>query len=276
LPFSEIYVEENIVDMKNGHSLSISGMDMFKNAGVNTLELDVHDLVFADTNMPTDGNIIIELNESRKGKEIDIGDVMIVPAKYYFSYILEQDIRSFKIHLRIDNADKYNEILTGVIKGFVNATDSKNYIYSPDSEVREFLNRIDGTQENAYALSLLAVSSMIIVTLGLTGLMTIKIIRRKREIAICKTLGAKDIHVLCEVILECVAVTGIFGIIGVIASIFALKNVFAIGEGLYEIVISPGLSVLPVCISVLIGILASIVPLVKVKQSTPVEVLRNL
>ena len=72
---------------------------------------------------------------------------MIVPAKYYFSYILEQDIRSFKIHLRIDNADKYNEILTGVIKGFVNATDSKNYIYSPDSEVREFLNRIDGTRK---------------------------------------------------------------------------------------------------------------------------------
>lgn len=272
-PFSEINLQKNTVDMRNGQTIFISGMDVFKDRGINSLKLDAFDSIISIDSKDKDGKII---NTNQSDKEIDIDDVMILPARYYFDYTLAQEIFKWKIRLRINRTDNYNEILTGVIKGFADATDNGNYIYSPGSEVQEFLNRIDGTQENAYALNLLALSSMIIVTLGLTGLMTIKIIRRKREIAICKTLGAKDVHVFFEVILECVAVTGVFGIIGVFASFYALKNIFNIGDGLYEIVISPGLSVLPVCISVLIGILASIVPLVKVKQSTPVEVLRNL
>jgi putative ABC transport system permease protein len=120
----------------------------------------------------------------------------------------------------------------------------------------------------------LAIISLLVVTVGLTGLIAALTNRRRRELAICLSVGATKIRLAFEIITESLLITLTGGICGcgtgwfiISMDLFKFDN-FIVDQN-YIVIIAC------ILISVIISIIGSLFPLIKIKKMMPMEVLRE-
>lgn len=142
-----------------------------------------------------------------------------------------------------------------------NLTENKNSIINIVSMIRLLLTTIAGI-------------SVIVACIGITNIMFISVAERKREIGIKKAIGATNIQIGFEFLLEGVAIS-IFGcLIGVLLTAILLYvsgrlfPVFTMNLQLETVIIA-------LAVSVILGSVFSLLPSIKAAKETPVNCLKN-
>jgi len=146
-------------------------------------------------------------------------------------------------------------------------------------------NRFDGymQQKNAMGILNLAVWLIGIFTLlsgivGVSNIMFVSVRERTHEIGIRRAIGAKPRVILTQVVLESVAVTTLFGYIGVFLGMCVtqgLNTAFGDTDFLKNPTVDIAMAIEVTVVLIVAGALAGLFPAIKATKVKPVEALRD-
>ena len=118
----------------------------------------------------------------------------------------------------------------------------------------------------------IAAISLLVGGIGIMNIMLVSVTERTREIGIRKALGARTRDVLIQFLTESAILSALGGIIGVL---LAVSLVTAGGAVLgLPVVIKPGIILLAVSFSAVVGIFFGIYPASKAAKADPIDALR--
>ena len=118
----------------------------------------------------------------------------------------------------------------------------------------------------------IAAISLLVGGIGIMTIMLVSVTERPREIGIRKALGARTRDVLIQFLTESAILSALGGIIGVL---LAVSLVTAGGAALgLPVVIKPGIILLAVSFSAVVGIFFGIYPASKAAKADPIDALR--
>ena len=114
--------------------------------------------------------------------------------------------------------------------------------------------------------------SLVVGTFGIANILFVSVRERTPQIGIKKALGARNFFILLEFLIESVVLCLLGGLIG-IALVFSL---LLIAEKVFDVTLylSLGNILFGVTVSVVIGILAGIIPAVVASRMHPVDAIR--
>ncbi|MBW3496732.1 ABC transporter permease [Bacillus sp. FDAARGOS_1420] len=114
--------------------------------------------------------------------------------------------------------------------------------------------------------------SLVVGGIGVMNIMLVSVTERTREIGIRKALGATRGKILMQFLIESCILTGLGGLIGFVLGVLFSWIVAFFGE--WPLVISIGLGLTAVGVSMFIGILFGFLPANKAARLEPIECLR--
>jgi putative ABC transport system permease protein len=121
---------------------------------------------------------------------------------------------------------------------------------------------------------LIAGISLLVGGIGIMNIMLASISERVREIGIRKSVGAATSDIFIQILVESVVIAILGGLAGLLAS-FALVNLLSsISPTENSPIITVGTLMLAFSFSVLVGILAGIIPAIKAARLNPIQALR--
>lgn len=129
-----------------------------------------------------------------------------------------------------------------------------------------------------YAIWIIGILTMLSGIVGVSNIMFVSVRERTHEIGIRRAIGAKPRSVLTQVIVESVAITALFGYIGVFFGIIANEGLgvaFAGQEWIKDPSVNISIALEVTIVLVVSGALAGLFPAMKALKVKPVEALRT-
>jgi putative ABC transport system permease protein len=171
-----------------------------------------------------------------------------------------------------NNAAAINEI-TDVLRQQHQLADSQDNDFTINSQ-QDIVNTISqATNSLTLLLGAIAGISLLVGGIGVMNIMLVSVIERTREIGIRKALGATNMDIWLQFLIEAACLTltgGLFGIaLGYIAAYFINQT------GVITPVISPDIVILAVAVSVGIGLFFGFYPAWNASRLSPVEAFRT-
>ena len=117
----------------------------------------------------------------------------------------------------------------------------------------------------------IAAISLLVGGIGIMNIMLVSVTERTREIGIRKALGARTRDVLIQFLTESAILSALGGIIGVLLAVSLVTAGAALG---LPVVIKPGIILLAVSFSAVVGIFFGIYPASKAAKADPIDALR--
>jgi ABC-type antimicrobial peptide transport system permease subunit len=114
--------------------------------------------------------------------------------------------------------------------------------------------------------------SLIVGGIGIMNIMTTTVVERTKEIGIRKAIGARDIDILMQFLVEAVVISLCGGIIGIALGVITTFTIEYISG--YPLIVSYGYIILAFFVSIVVGITSGIYPAVRAAKLDPVEALR--
>jgi putative ABC transport system permease protein len=114
--------------------------------------------------------------------------------------------------------------------------------------------------------------SLVVGGIGVMNIMFVSVTERTREIGIRKSIGARQRSILMQFLFESALICLIGGIIGI--GISALLTAAVNASGIMDASLSPGIMIAAVLLSVIVGVVAGLVPASRGARLNPVEALR--
>ncbi len=114
--------------------------------------------------------------------------------------------------------------------------------------------------------------SLLVGGIGVMNIMLVSVTERTREIGIKKALGARKNRILRQFLIEAVILSGIGGILGVVAGVILAKIISRVA--LIPTAINPYAILIAVVFSMVIGVVFGMVPSIKASKLNPIEALR--
>jgi putative ABC transport system permease protein len=115
--------------------------------------------------------------------------------------------------------------------------------------------------------------SLLVGGIGIMNIMLASVTERTREIGIRRALGAKRRQIITQFLIETVVLSTIGGIVGIGLGVFIPKLITYFAA--MPTVITPWSIVLPLCISVSIGIIFGLYPAARASDVDPIVALRH-
>jgi len=150
-----------------------------------------------------------------------------------------------------------------------------------DFSVRDQASAMDmiSTITDAMRYFLLAVGtiSLVVGGVGVMNVMLIAVNQRIKEVGLRKAVGAKNIDVMAQFLIESATISFMGGLIGIIfgVAVSFLASVIINSMGYdWKFIISPTSIVIAVSVSILIGIIFGLYPALKASKISPMEALR--
>lgn len=144
------------------------------------------------------------------------------------------------------------------------------YMFESAESQMGTINKILGTL--SIAIGAIAAISLVVGGIGIMNIMLVSVTERTREIGIRKSLGARTNDILMQFLIESMIISAIGGVIGTSLGV-AIAAVGMKFAGI-EVVIEPGVIVLAVGFSALVGIFFGLYPARKAARLDPIEALR--
>ena len=137
------------------------------------------------------------------------------------------------------------------------------------------LHAINILNASIWILGLLTLLSGIV---GISNIMFVSVKERTHEIGIRRAIGAKPRSILTQVIAESVAITTLFGYIGIVTGILTtqlLNYLFQDAEIIKNASVSLNIAVEVTIVLIIAGAMAGLFPALKALKVKPVEALRD-
>ncbi|MFZ2189122.1 MAG: ABC transporter permease [Candidatus Moraniibacteriota bacterium] len=128
-----------------------------------------------------------------------------------------------------------------------------------------------------YFLAAVAAISLVVGGVGIMNIMLISVHQRVREVGLRKAVGAKNVHIISQFLIEAIFITLIGGILGIIFGILVAFLAAIIIKSLgydWEFIVTLSSMLLATSVSVVIGLIFGIYPARKASKISPMEALR--
>ena len=115
--------------------------------------------------------------------------------------------------------------------------------------------------------------SLLVGGIGVMNIMLVTVTERTREIGLKKAIGARKKVILWQFLTEAAVLTGVGGVLGVMAGI-ALSRLISAVMGT-PTAVSPGATVIALIFSTVIGVIFGLLPAIKAANLNPIDALRR-
>ena len=147
--------------------------------------------------------------------------------------------------------------------------DEEQFSIRSQEEILNTINEVSGSM--TLMLSGIAGISLLVGGIGIMNIMLVSVTERTREIGIRKALGARRSYVLEQFLLEALIMSGIGGVIGVLAGGTGAYFIAQIGG--WPLILSPSSILLAFGFSLIVGVFFGIYPAVKASKLDPLDAL---
>ena len=135
------------------------------------------------------------------------------------------------------------------------------------------MNSVDSVMGGlSAAVGGIAAISLLVGGIGIMNIMLVSVTERTREIGIRKSLGAKTRDILVQFLTESAILSACGGIIGITIGV-SLVSILGMAFGI-KVVIKPGVVILAVSFSAVVGIFFGLYPASKAAKADPIDALR--
>jgi len=168
----------------------------------------------------------------------------------------------------------------------IRSTLARNHSFNPQDRNavwvwNQFTQNITSREGLGYldlAVWLIGLFTLLTGIVGVSNIMFVSVRERTHEIGIRRAIGAKPRSILGQIVAESVAITGLFGYIGLVAGMVTLQAVASlIGDvdGFKDPTVDVAMALKVTAALVLAGTAAGLFPAVKATKVKPVEALRD-
>lgn len=190
-------------------------------------------------------------------------------------YSIQVDIKGVK---NMEDAER--------VERNIKSTLAKYNQFNPDDESAVWMwNRFSSylnSQEAAGVLNtamwVIGLLTLITGIVGVSNIMFVSVRERTHEIGIRRAIGARPYNILLQVIIESVAMTTLFGYIGILLGTIGneiMAQVFADGDFIKDPRVDLSLAIEVTVVLIVSGALAGIFPAMRALKIRPVEALRT-
>lgn len=190
-------------------------------------------------------------------------------------YSIQVDIKGVK---NMEDAER--------VERNIKSTLAKYNQFNPDDESAVWMwNRFSSylnSQETAGVLNtamwVIGLLTLITGIVGVSNIMFVSVRERTHEIGIRRAIGARPHNILLQVIIESVAMTTLFGYIGILLGTIGneiMAQVFADGDFIKDPRVDLSLAIEVTVVLIVSGALAGIFPAMRALKIRPVEALRT-
>lgn len=163
---------------------------------------------------------------------------------------------------------------------------ARKHEFSPDDKSGiYFYNQFTSYLRNKSVFNILSMSVWIIGLftllsgiIGVSNIMFVSVRERTHEIGIRRAIGAKPRNILFQIVLESVAITVLFGYIGIVLGMIVTQTIAKLTEGadfLSNPTVSLQIAFEVTVVLIIAGALAGLFPALKATKVKPVEALRD-
>lgn len=149
-------------------------------------------------------------------------------------------------------------------------------VYQDDFDMLTRDDILGQQQEAARTFSLLlaamAAVSLVVGGIGIMNVMLVSVTERTREIGVRLAVGAKQIDVVSQFLLESILISASGGLAGIVLGILAIPLAAALNQGVA--LLYPGSIPLAFGVAALIGIVFGLYPALRASRLDPIEALR--
>lgn len=193
-----------------------------------------------------------------------------------------EEVGSLKVTLKNVNSESDGETAEKDIRQSL----AKAHNFDPDDESALWINNrfLNGLQAQN-GMSILSVSvwvlgllSLLSGIVGISNIMFVSVRERTHEIGIRRAIGARPRTILVQIIAEAVAITTLFGYIGIVFGTALAQIIGHLSEGsgiLVNPTVNLSLAFEVTLVLVIAGALAGFFPAMKALKVKPVEALRD-
>ncbi len=179
-----------------------------------------------------------------------------------------------QVVVKADSTDNMTEVgnkCKDILNGTLTTTSSD--IKYESTDLADAASQLQQLSSSANILLIgIASISLLVGGIGVMNIMLVSVTERTREIGIKKALGARKRRILRQFLMEAVILSGIGGILGVVAGIILSKIISLVA--LIPTAINPYAIIIAVAFSMVIGVVFGMVPSVKASKLNPIEALR--
>jgi putative ABC transport system permease protein len=213
---------------------------------------------------------IFEQQSSGTFATINVNNSIILP--YESARELSSNIQLLQLYVQTDSPD-----LVSSVAQDVRETLKTNHAGQEDFSVLEKEEALEATNEVFYQLTVfiagVAFISFIVGGIGIMNIMFATVSERTREIGIRKAVGATNLQILGQFIMEAIVLSVLGGLLGVIVSLIA-NAVIRVTTDLQPIV-TPDVALIVFGLSVATGILSGFLPAAQAARKDPIGALRS-
>lgn len=184
---------------------------------------------------------------------------------------------SITIHVQVEDStdfefakDDVRTIMRNRRKKTTTADDDGFSIDSQDAFIGIYQNATSGIYFATFGV---AIVSLVVGGIVVMNIMLVSVTERTKEIGLRKAVGARQVDVLLQFLIEAVTVTMVGGAIGVFTG-YGLAYLLSVVMG-FPLVVSPQSAVMGVTVSFVVGIISGIYPAWSASKLSPIDAMRN-
>jgi putative ABC transport system permease protein len=206
-------------------------------------------------------------------------DMIFVPLYTGQKLLLGIDYLNF-MRIKIDDKNNMDKAVSDIGRTLREQHKIKSGT-SDDFSIRNSAQAIDVlttiTNILKYFLVAVAAISLIVGGVGIMNIMLISVHQRIREVGLRKAIGARNVHIISQFLIEAIFITLIGGILGIImgisVSFLAAVIINQLGYS-WQFMITGSAIILATSVSIFIGLVFGIYPALKAAKISPMEALR--